>query len=192
MVSIKKLMLTYCGLVLGAFSPFWFIFIIITADSLGPSSARPFEGKSVDNIWVSCIYICMYVYVFIHIYMQDWLLKGLKSENIYSYIYSSHIHSRNCISINQPSLLLLTHGDRVMCICISDLSLLQIMACHLVGAKPLSEPMLKKLLMGLLGINFSEILIKINTFSFRKKHLKYHLRNGRHFVSASMCYGRIR
>ena len=144
MVSIKKLMLTYCDLVLGAFSPFWFIFIIITADSLGPSSARPFEGKSVDKIWVSCIYICMYVYAYIHINMHDWLLKHLKFENIYSYtVYSSHIHSRNCISISQPTLLLLTHGDRVMCICISDLSLLQIMASRLVGAKPLSEPMLE-------------------------------------------------
>ena len=34
------------------------------------------------------------------------------------------------------------------------------MACRLVGAKPLSKPMS--------GTNFSENLIKINTFSFNK------------------------
>ena len=42
------------------------------------------------------------------------------------------------------------------------------MVCHLVGAKPLSEPMLIEPL----GTNFSEILIKILTFSFKKMHLK--------------------
>ena len=39
------------------------------------------------------------------------------------------------------------------------------MACRLVGAKPLSETML-------LGTNFSEILIEILTFSFKKMRLK--------------------
>ena len=37
------------------------------------------------------------------------------------------------------------------------------------------------------GTNFSEILIEIETFSFRKMHLKCRLRNGNHFVSASIC-----
>ena len=39
---------------------------------------------------------------------------------------------------------LLTHWGRVTHICVSDLTtLVQIMACRLVGAKPLSEPMLE-------------------------------------------------
>ena len=38
-----------------------------------------------------------------------------------------------------------------------------------------------------LGTNFSEILIGIQIFSFKKMCLKCRLRNGVHFVSASMC-----
>ena len=51
-------------------------------------------------------------------------------------------------------------------------ALVQIMACRLVGAKPLSKLMLDYLSIGLLGTNFSEILIKIQTFSLTKMHLK--------------------
>ena len=42
------------------------------------------------------------------------------------------------------------------------------MACRLVGAKPLFEPMLE--LIRLLGTKFSEILIGIQKFSFKKMH----------------------
>ena len=38
-----------------------------------------------------------------------------------------------------------------------------------------------------LGTNFSEILIEINTFSFKKMHLKMSSGKWRPFVSASMC-----
>ena len=38
-----------------------------------------------------------------------------------------------------------------------------------------------------LGTNFSEILIEIDTFSFKKMHLKMSSENGGHLVSASMC-----
>ena len=48
-------------------------------------------------------------------------------------------------------------------------ALVQIMACRLFGAKPLSKPMLS---IGPLGTNFSEISIKIQNFSFMKMHLK--------------------
>ena len=44
------------------------------------------------------------------------------------------------------------------------------------------------LLIGSLETNFSEILIGIQTFSFKKMQLKCRLRNGIHFVSASVCY----
>ena len=37
------------------------------------------------------------------------------------------------------------------------------------------------------GTNFSEILNKIHKFPFKKMQLKTCLRNGSHFVSASMC-----
>ena len=59
------------------------------------------------------------------------------------------------------------------------------MACRLDSAKPLSEPML---LIEPLGTNVSDILIGIQAFSFKKMHLKCHLQNGIHFVSALMCY----
>ena len=42
------------------------------------------------------------------------------------------------------------------------------MACRLVGANPLSEPML----LGPLGTNCEHILIEIQTFLFKKIHLK--------------------
>ena len=44
------------------------------------------------------------------------------------------------------------------------------MAMRLVRAKPLSEPMLVKLIRTL-GTNFSELLSEIHTFSFKKMHL---------------------
>ena len=43
------------------------------------------------------------------------------------------------------------------------------------------------LLIQTLGTNFSEILIKIHIFSFKKMHLKMLSVKCRHFVSASMC-----
>ena len=43
------------------------------------------------------------------------------------------------------------------------------------------------LLIGPLGTNFSEILIGIQTFSFKKMHLKMSSAKRRPFVSASMC-----
>ena len=43
------------------------------------------------------------------------------------------------------------------------------------------------LLIGHLGTNFSEILIEIQTFSFKKMHLKMSSAKWRPFVSASMC-----
>ena len=45
------------------------------------------------------------------------------------------------------------------------------MAYRLVGAKPLSHPNAGPLI-GPLGIKFSEFLIEIHTYSFKKRHLK--------------------
>ena len=43
------------------------------------------------------------------------------------------------------------------------------------------------LLIGTLGTNFNQILIEIRIFAFKKLVWKCRLRNGGHFVSASMC-----
>ena len=48
-------------------------------------------------------------------------------------------------------------------------ALVQILACHLFGTKPLSKPMLGYCP---LGTNFSEILIKIQDFSLMKMHVQ--------------------
>ena len=50
--------------------------------------------------------------------------------------------------------------------------LVQVMACHLSGTKPLLEPMLSYCHFRLLGMNFSEIWIETQNFSFMKMHLK--------------------
>ena len=50
--------------------------------------------------------------------------------------------------------------------------LVRIMACRLLGAKPLSEPMLGLLLIRLLGALFNKILIKVDKSSFMKMNLK--------------------
>ena len=62
---------------------------------------------------------------------------------------------------------------------LSQPSLVQMMACHLVGAKPLSRRCQAIiwnsawiLLIRPLGTKFNEILIKIHAFSFKKMHLK--------------------
>ena len=52
-------------------------------------------------------------------------------------------------------------------------ALVQIMACRLFGTKPLSKPVLEDCqLDSWEGTNVSEILIKIQNFSFTKMHLK--------------------
>ena len=49
--------------------------------------------------------------------------------------------------------------------------LVQLMACGQVGTEPLSEPILT-LLIGPLGINFSEISIEIHAFLLKKNVLE--------------------
>ena len=82
----------------------------------------------------------------------------------------------------------LTHWGRVTHICVSNLTI--------IGSDNSLSPGRRQaiiwtnagmLLIGPLGTNFNEILIEIHTFSFKKMHLKWRLRNGVHFVSASMC-----
>ena len=61
------------------------------------------------------------------------------------------------------------------------------MPCRLDGDKPFFWTNAGILLIEPLGTNFSEILIAIYVFSFKKMHSKMS-ENGGHFVSASMSY----
>ena len=82
----------------------------------------------------------------------------------------------------------LTHWGRVTQICVSKQAI--------IGSDNGLSPGRRQaiiwtnagiLLIGPLGTNFSEILIEIHTFSFKKIHPKMSSGNGGHFVSASMC-----
>ena len=66
------------------------------------------------------------------------------------------------------------------------------MACRLVGAKPLSETVLEYCQLGLLGTNFSEILIEILTFSFKKMRLKVSSAKWRPFCEMAAILSRPR
>ena len=83
---------------------------------------------------------------------------------------------------------LITHWGRVTHICVSNLTI--------NGSDNGLSPGRRQaiiwtnagiLLIGPLGTNFNEIFIEINTFSFKKIHLKMSSAKWRPFFSASMC-----
>ena len=86
-------------------------------------------------------------------------------------------------------LISLTHWGQVTHICIGDLTVI-------VSDNGLSPDRRQNitwaetgiLLIGLLETNFNEILVEIQTFSFKKCIWKSRLQNDNHFVSASMHY----
>ena len=85
-------------------------------------------------------------------------------------------------------LYLLTHWGRVTHICVIKLTIIG----SVNGLAPERRLAIiwtngGILSIGPLGTNFNEILIKIHTFSLKKWLWKRRLRNGGHFVSASMC-----
>ena len=63
------------------------------------------------------------------------------------------------------------------------------MACHLFGAKPLPEPLLAYCQLDAWEQTSVKFESKYQNFSFKKIYLKCCLRNGGHFVAASMCWG---
>ena len=82
----------------------------------------------------------------------------------------------------------LTHFGWVTKICVSKLTLI----CSDNGLSPDRRQAIiwtnaGILSIGPMGTNFSEILIKVHTFSFKKIHLKMPSGNAGHFLSASMC-----
>ena len=66
------------------------------------------------------------------------------------------------------SFIQLTKAEWCIYASVNKPSLVQIMPCPLVGAEPLSDPMLEYCYFGTPGINFSEILSKIHTLSFKQ------------------------
>ena len=63
-------------------------------------------------------------------------------------------------------------------------SLIQLMAWHLTGTKPLSEPNMAYCPLD----NFSKILTKMYEFSFKEMYLKMLSENASHFVQESTAY----
>ena len=103
-----------------------------------------------------------------------WFLAGA--------VVTAHPPTHYC----RPALL--THWGRVTHICVSKQTI--------IGSDNGLSPGRRQaiiwtnaviLLIGTLGTNFSQILIEIGIFSFTKMVWKCRLRNGGHFVSASMC-----
>ena len=83
---------------------------------------------------------------------------------------------------------LLTHWGRVTHICVSELTIIDSDNGLSPGRRQaIIQTKAGLLLIGPLGTNFSEILIGIQTFSFKKMNLNMSPGNGGHFVSASMC-----
>ena len=108
---------------------------------------------------------------------------------LYPLLYSDPRTNCQCnVSHRLISDALLTHWGRVTHICVGKLTI--------IGSDNSLSPGRRQaiiwtsagvLLIGPLGTNFSEILIGIHTFSFKKIHLKMSSAKCRPFVSASMC-----
>ena len=82
----------------------------------------------------------------------------------------------------------LTHWGRVTHICVGNLTIIGSDNGSAPGRRPaITWTNVGILLIGPLGTNFSETLIEIRTFSFKKIHLKCLLENGGHFASALKC-----
>ena len=86
----------------------------------------------------------------------------------------------------------LTHCDRVMHICVGKLNIIGLDNGLSPGRRQtiiwINDGIL---LIGPLGTNLSEILVRFKHFHYKKCTRKCCLRNGVHFVSASMCYNRL-
>ena len=121
--------------------------------------------------------------------IKIWIYNIFNKHNVL-YDYQFKFHTLYSIHIALITLIdkLLTHWGLVTHICIgtntnigSDNGLSPGRRQAIIWTNA------RLLLIEPLGTNFSEILIKIHTFSFKKMHLKMS-GNGGHFVSVSMCY----
>ena len=102
--------------------------------------------------------------------------------------FVQHCGNSSASAMELPQSCTLTHWGRVTHICVSELSI--------IGSDNGLSPGRRRAIIwtndGILLIwplvpNFSEILIEIHSFSFKKMHLKMSSAKWRPFVSASMC-----
>ena len=109
-------------------------------------------------------------------------------QKLFSQLHLPAMSSVLFAFISSVIFYLLTHWGRVTHICVSKLTI--------IGSDNGLPPDRRQaiiwtnagiLLIGPLGTNFSEILIEIHTFSFKKMHFKMSSAKWRPFVSASMC-----
>ena len=104
---------------------------------------------------------------------SDWWWFSIVSDNHNGLAPEKVICSMSAILLRPPCFKIWTHWGRVTYICIGNLTFI----CSDNGLSPgRRQAMILTnvgiLLMRPLGINLSEILIKINTFSFKKMHSK--------------------
>ena len=99
----------------------------------------------------------------------QWLVGSMFGLNVRPHWTTANWAAGTCLCGHSSNRL--THWGGVTHICISKLTIIGSDNGLLSGrAKPLSEPLLE--LIGPLWTNFSGILIGIETFSFKKMHLK--------------------
>ena len=120
----------------------------------------------------------------------NWLLRGQSTSDPHkgpAMRKAFPCHDVGCTSFGFISGSL-THWGRMMHICVSKLSI--------IGSDNGLSPDRRQaiiwtnagiLLIGTSGTNFNEILFKIHTFHSRISIWKCRLKNGVHFVSASIC-----
>ena len=108
-------------------------------------------------------------------------------DGLHQSVYQSKVYSLHHNALPTLQAIPLTHWGRVTHICVCKLAI--------IGSDNGLSPRRRQaiiwtnagiLLIGPLGTNFSEILIGIQTLSFKKMHLKMSSAKWRPFVSASM------
>ena len=110
-----------------------------------------------------CLHFCCFVWLWFHYQTINVVPLSLSSNNpSWYHICTATFHS--------PGLDSLTHWGRVMHICVSKLTIIG----SDNGLSPPNHYLNEwwNIVIGPLGTNFSEILSEINTFSFKKMHLK--------------------
>ena len=127
---------------------------------------------------------------FYHIIFTNWTLENKlfqkfyqRTQKVFQFDACKSICKMSCHFIEA-----LTHGGRVTHICVNKLTIIG----SDNGLSPGRHQAIiwtsaEILLIGLLGTNFSEILIRIQIFPFKKIRLKMSSAKWRPFVSASMC-----
>ena len=167
-------------------SPLWWRalhvkFIFDASNFLLPIITKCLSKDSVDcSLWCRSFWTCMRIRLIrndfqqIILSLEFWQLKNRGRNGLRPHTW--HIWP------------ILTHWGRVTHICVSKLTI--------IGSdNGLSPGRLQAiiwpnggiLLIESLGSNFSEILIAIKTFSFKKMNLKMSSGKGGNFVSASVC-----